>query len=252
MACLGSSSTAGKGQAFNWIAELERRPGNRRFRFRNFGVGGDLAYNALQRVGEVIAVHPAKVVVLIGANDVLALVSSGARRFYRIAKHLPADPSPEWFRENLRKIARQLKSETSADIALCSLAPIGEDLSDSDPFQGQLNRGIEEFSAIIREIGEEVGAAYVPFYEVMVRDISEAPVHAFKGQFLAIYRDAFRSLILRKTPDEIGAMNGWQYHSDGVHLNSRGGMIVADLVQQFIETVRDVDHLGAPDGAPPH
>jgi hypothetical protein len=54
VACLGSSSTAGKGQAFNWIIELQRRLGETRFAFRNFGVGGDLAYNALQRLSDVI------------------------------------------------------------------------------------------------------------------------------------------------------------------------------------------------------
>jgi hypothetical protein len=30
-------------------------------------------------------------------------------------------------------------------------------------------------------------------------------------------------------------LNGWRFHTDGVHLNSRGGMIVADLVQEFID-----------------
>ena len=86
VACLGSSSTAGKGQAFNWIGELQRRPQNQRFRFRNLGVGGDLAYNALQRVPEVIACRPQKVVVLIGVNDVLrwfqriSVASSESRR----------------------------------------------------------------------------------------------------------------------------------------------------------------------------
>ena len=54
VACLGSSSTAGKGQAFDWMAELRRRPGNGQFEFRNFGVGGDLAYNALQRLPDVL------------------------------------------------------------------------------------------------------------------------------------------------------------------------------------------------------
>jgi hypothetical protein len=30
-------------------------------------------------------------------------------------------------------------------------------------------------------------------------------------------------------------MNGWRFHTNGVHLNSRSGMIVADLVQEFID-----------------
>jgi hypothetical protein len=33
--CLGSSSTAGQGQAFGWIDELSRRPQNARFVFKN-------------------------------------------------------------------------------------------------------------------------------------------------------------------------------------------------------------------------
>jgi lysophospholipase L1-like esterase len=133
VACLGSSSTAGKGQAFNWIRELERRPRNQRFRFHNFGVGGDLAYNALQRLPDVLACCPEKVVVLVGGNDVLALVSRKVRRFFRISKHLPSEPSPKWFRENLRGIARRVKAETSAAVALCSLPPIGEAPSSADP-----------------------------------------------------------------------------------------------------------------------
>ena len=92
---------------------------------RNFGVGGDLAYNALQRPSQVIESNPQKIVVLIGANDVLGIVSAKLRKFYRFAKKLPQHSSPEWFRANLQTIVRRLKEDTSADLALCSLAPIG-------------------------------------------------------------------------------------------------------------------------------
>ena len=123
VACLGSSSTAGKGQAFDWIGELERRPGNTRFRFYNLGVGGDLASNALRRLPVLLAYRPEKVVILVGGNDVLALVSSRVRRILRIWKRFPCEPSPEWYRENVRAIARRLKNQTSAKIGLCSLWP---------------------------------------------------------------------------------------------------------------------------------
>jgi hypothetical protein len=61
VACLGSSSTAGKGQAFDWIAELRARPRNAQVEFKNFGVGGDLAYNALKRLPAVLACRPSNV-----------------------------------------------------------------------------------------------------------------------------------------------------------------------------------------------
>ena len=236
MACLGSSSTAGKGQAYDWIGELKRRPRNKGISFLNFGVGGDLAHNALQRLPAVLACHPSGVVVLIGGNDVLALVSKAARRFFRISKRIPTEPSPEWFRENLRAIARRLKMEVPATIGLCSLPPIGEDPASVNPFQGELNRRIEEYSAIIKEVAREESVGYLPVYEMMLAQIVAAPGRAFTSfRFLPFYRDAFRVLVLGKSPDEVARLNGWRFHTDGVHLNSRGGMIVADLVQEFID-----------------
>jgi hypothetical protein len=46
--------------------------------------------------------------------------------------------------------------------------------------------------------------------------------------------DAFRLLVLRWSLDEIADRNGWRFHTDGIHLNSRGGKLVADLVQTFV------------------
>ncbi len=54
--------------------------------------------------------------------------------------------------------------------------------------------------------------------------------------FLSFYRDAFRLLVLHRSLDEIAQKNGWRFHTDGLHLNSRGGKMLADLVQEFIST----------------
>jgi lysophospholipase L1-like esterase len=236
VACLGSSSTAGKGQAFNWIEALQNRLGEERFVLRNFGVGGDLAYNALQRLPQVIGSNPRKIVVLIGANDVLALVSAKVRRFYRLAKRLPRDPSPEWFRANLQIIAQRLKQMTSADLALCSLAPIGEDLNSTNPFQCEINSQIRKFSAIIQEVAAVENLYFIDVYEAFVAQMKDSRRRSLSEfRFLPFYRDAFRTLVFRKSPDEVSRLNGWDFHTDGVHLNSRGGLIIADLVEKFIE-----------------
>ena len=49
-----------------------------------------------------------------------------------------------------------------------------------------------------------------------------------------MYRDAFRLLVLHRSLDEIGEHYGWHFHSDGIHLNSHSGKILADLVQEFV------------------
>jgi lysophospholipase L1-like esterase len=209
------------------------------FIFAILELGGDLAYNALQRLSRVLASHPSMVIVWIGANDALASVSKKVRRFFRVWKHLPVDPSPGWFTENVRAIAFRLKQEVSVKIALCSLAPIGEDLSSADPFQSELNRHVEEYSAIIRAVALDQGIHYIPVYETIATELRKAPNRAFtEFRFAPFYRDAFRALVLRKSSDEIAQMNGWSFHTDGIHLNRRGGLIVADLVQRFLDEGR--------------
>jgi lysophospholipase L1-like esterase len=236
VACLGSSSTAGKGQAFDWIGELSRRPRNRNVRFRNFGVGGDLAYNALQRVPDAVASRPDKIVIWVGGNDVLTLVSPKVKRFLRFWKRLPQEPSPAWFRENIRAIAERLRADSRAKIALCSLPPIGEDPVSSHPVQRELNRFIGECNAIIADAARELAMSYLPLNEAIRAEIEVSPGKAFTSfALLPFYRDAFRMLVLGHSLDSVAAANGWRLHTDGIHLNRRGGLIVADVVQGFID-----------------
>jgi len=236
VACLGSSSTSGRGQAFDWIGQLERRPRNHELNFSNFGVGGDLAGDVLLRVPDVIAAAPDKVIVWVGANDVLASVSAKARRLFSLMKHGAEAPTPFSFHETLLSIVRRLKMGTEAQVALCSLAPIGEDPEPVNGFQLELNRRVAEYSAIIAHVARAERCAYIPVGEALAARIEDEPGRSYDGfDILPFYRDAFRSLALKQSPDEIGDRNGWRYHSDGVHLNGRAGLIAADLVQRFLE-----------------
>lgn len=235
VACLGSSTVAGKGEAFDWIGELEKRPHNKGFTFRNLGVGGDLAYNCLLRLPDVVATHPDRVVVIAGTNDILASVFAGVRRFYGGWKGLKREPSPEWFHENLVAIVRGLKEQTSAAIAVASLGEIGEDPASAHPVQRRLTELFAEYNGLIRDVARDEGVAYLPFYERLHALIAADPGQAFKKfSFLAFYRDAFRYFVLRRSGDAIAQANGWRVHVDGVHLNSRGGVLLADLVDGFL------------------
>src|SRR5690348_1787507 len=238
VACLGSSSTAGQGQAFGWIDELAGRPRNARFAFKNLGVGGDFAYDALQRVPAVVATRPDRIFVLVGANDVLAMVFPNVQRFLGgFMKRHSEEPSFEWFKQNLAAIVAPLRAQTRALIALSSLGPIGEAPGSTDPNQRRLNELVAKFSATIKETAAQHGTDYIPFYERLSAQIAASPGKALTTfRFLPIYGDTFRYFVLRKTSDEIGAANGWTFHVDGVHLNRRGGTILAGLVQDFLDS----------------
>lgn len=236
VACLGASATDATG-SYDWIRDLAERPNNASLRFYRFAEGGDLAYNGLQRLPDLIACHPDYVIVLLGDNDVLALISRKVAQFARLTKQLPRQPSPAWYRENIQAVVHRLKRDTSARIALCSLIPIGEDPGASNPFQAEANKRIAEFSAILKETAREEAVSYLPFYERLHELILASPGRAFTSfDFLPFYRDVFRQFVLRNSNDEIGRLNGWRFHRDGIHLNSRSGRILADLVQEFLDT----------------
>lgn len=238
VACLGSSTTAAKG-TYRWIDELAARPKNGRFQFANFGVGGDLSCHLAARLDPVVRIAPERAIVLIGTNDVLATVFPNFRRFTRAWKRIPAEPSPAHFKDNLELITRRLRAETPATIALGSLAPIGEALRSSDAIQAQLNDLVAAYNGVIANVASCGGFYYVPFYErfrdQLVRSPTAKPFTRFS--FAAFYRDyLFREMILRRSFDEIAQSNGWQSHIDGIHLNTRGGRILTDAVQEFLDS----------------
>jgi lysophospholipase L1-like esterase len=240
VACMGSSTTASKG-TYGWIAELESRPQNSRFRFVNFGVGGDLSFDTVRRLRPVIGTRPDRVIILIGANDILASVFPTFRRIVRLWKGLPREPSAPRFEENLELITRRLRRETDARIALSSLAPVGEDPHSRDPVQSRLNDLYAAYNGAIRDVASREGTYYIDFYESF-RDELER-LHTAKPftrfSFASFYRDYLvREMILRRSFDEISRINGWQLHIDGVHLNTRGGRILTQAVQQFLDSPR--------------
>jgi lysophospholipase L1-like esterase len=218
------------------IADLRGRPENAAVTFLNFGVGGDLAFNARERLPAVLRRRPDKLVVLVGGNDVLTRASSKLKRFLGKWKRLPREPSAAWYEDNLRQIARDAK-RSGAQVALCSLVPIGEAPDSDEPFQAEINRLLDEYASIIRRVAMEDGATYVPVYERILEQIRSRPGQAFRDvEILSMYRDAFRLLVLRWTLDEIAERNGWRFHTDGIHLNSSAGRIIADTVQEFVHS----------------
>jgi lysophospholipase L1-like esterase len=238
VACVGSSTTAAKG-TYRWIAELESRPQNGRFRFVNLGVGGDLSFNIVRRLRHVIEIQPDRVIILIGTNDILASVFPNFRRMVRLWKGLSDEPTVQRFRDNVSLITQELRQETDARIALSSLAPVGEAPHSIDPVQSRLNELFAAYNGAIREVSSREGTDYIGFYEAF-QDALESSKTAkpfSRFSFPSFYRDYLvREMILRRSFDEISRINGWEFHIDGIHLNTRGGRILAEAVQRFLDS----------------
>lgn len=232
--CFGASLTAGT-VSCNYLDLLAERPALAGCRFINHGVNGDLAWNGLQRLDAVIADRPDDVTILIGTNDVNATLSERNLIRYKAFNHLPAEPTLAWYEENLRAIVARLKAETSARLAMASLAPIGEDLAH------EANVKIAQYNAVVRRIAGEEGAAYLPFNEALLAYLRDHEADRAGLPPPLAYRDGLHNtgnaLALHATGlswDEISRRNGLLVLTDTLHINSVGAGMLADLIERWL------------------
>lgn len=226
--CAGDSITHGV-VSVNYVEMLESRlPG---WDFSNAGVNSELAYNLVDRLEPIIALDPKVVTVLIGTNDVNATFGLRSVLGYLALHRLPEVPNILFYRENLTLIARRLKAETRARVAFLSIPPIGE-----DPRHYAYLR-TEEYARVVAEVAEAEGVAYLPLRERMVSYLESVPRrdHIPFAHFARAQNGSARShFLLGKSFDEVSASNGFHLLVDGIHLNTHGASMVADLVEDFI------------------
>ena len=226
--CAGASTIHGR-ISFDVVDLLQHRLGQD-FDFVNAGKNGDLAYNLLQRLGPIIAVQPDYLVILVGTNDVSASLDPKAARTFIQWKGLPTWPSIEWYGENLRGIVRTLKDKTHARIALSSLQVLGEDL------ESPANQRVATYNAIVKTVTEEERIDYLPFFETQVeflRRVQSGPGRRHEGNALML-KAMYQRYALGRSFDAISAANGFQLLTDGIHLNSRGGGMLAEQIEAFL------------------
>jgi acyl-CoA thioesterase I len=230
--CAGDSITRGA-VSVDYVSMLAARMPD--WDFVNAGVNGELAFNLAQRMEDIVALDPDSVTVLIGTNDVNATFGFRAALGYMAVKRLPERPSPYFFRENLVGIVRTLKRETRARIALFSIPPIGE-----EPGHYAYLR-TEDYSQIIQSVAKEEGAEYLPLRERLCSYIEGLPPTSvrplgFRGFGAAAMRAGRMQRYLGKSLDEISASNRFHILVDGVHLNTHGAMVAADLAESFLRS----------------
>jgi lysophospholipase L1-like esterase len=230
--CAGASVTQGN-MGVGYVDLLEARLGHL-FQFANAGRNGDLAFNLAERLDAVVALQPDAVVLQIGTNDVNASLAPEVAERYRRIKKLPSRPDRDFYRDNLLRILRRLGTETSARVAILSLPPIGEDLESTS------NRQVRSYNEVLRAAVAAEGIGYLPVYERMAEALvaqpsprAAPPANRLIGQALV------QRYLLGRSFDRIAASNGYQFLTDGIHLNSRGAAVVADQIEDWL--VKGVD-----------
>lgn len=206
-----------------------------RFILLNAGVNSHLAWNLLERLGEIIDCQPSIITVLIGTNDANAATSEKEGMAYVKNMKLPCLPNLTWFRETLLSIVKRLQNETSASIALLSIPTIGE-VPDHPAFKLSLDYG-----KTVKEVAIKTGVTYLPLQEQMVAYLESnpgSPKYPIEKGRVQMLLSIFKRYLLGRSWDSIAEEAGFRLHSDYLHLNSLSARMVADMIIQFIKSTQ--------------
>jgi acyl-CoA thioesterase I len=199
----------------------------------NAGINGQLAYNLLQRLDEVVACQPDVVTVLIGTNDVNATFSQEWEDSYRKERQLPEKPTLAWYRLNVERIIDRLRAETDAQIVILDLPMLGEDLA------SEMNRRVADYNAVLRAIATEKRVPCLPLRErlgaLLPQNRTPPPYEGKKGPVVRVW---IKHFMQRKSWNTVSADHGLELLTDHIHLNDRAAAVVAALIGDYLEDLR--------------
>jgi lysophospholipase L1-like esterase len=241
--CIGDSITHGRTSS-DYVTLLQKRFRPKGYRFINAGLNGELAYNVRQRLDAVIACRPSWITLMIGTNDAYAMLSTSNAHETMDQMGLPERPTRDTFRRYLTDICLQLRTATTASLALLSLPPLGE-----DPAHPAFEM-TAAYSRIIQAVACETGNTYLPVHERMCAYLDGQS--GLVRRSFDEYRDGMglavkvRRFLLHQSFDRISQRNGFALLTDFFHLNTTGATIVADAVAEFITSGGAHDSIGTP------
>ncbi|RXZ72528.1 SGNH/GDSL hydrolase family protein [Agromyces albus] len=229
IACVGDSITRGVMSA-DWVRLLSDDLGDAA-QVINAGVGGDLAENVLRRLDDVIACNPDVVTVLVGTNDVAALISNEWMRGYERAQKPSERPSIEVYRRMLERIVARLRYETEAQIALLEIPILGEDLGSAE------NERVRAYNAVVHAVADTAGVSVLPLFQPMA-DVLPKGHRAphFGGSKRLMGRAMIRHLLLRQSWESIARRYGFALLVDHVHLADAAAQLIEGQVARFVCT----------------
>ena len=226
--CAGDSITHGFMSA-NYVRMLMDDLGPRGYEFVNAGISGDLAFNLLPRLDDVVGCRPDVVTVLIGTNDAAAHIDEKWRLSYMRHQRLPQTPTLDWYRTTLLEIVRRLKADTCAQIALLEIPPIGENL------QSVHNHWVERHNQAIRDVGAVTGVRVLEVHGRLVALLPPGRRPApFDGSKKLMARALAGKFLGHKSWNDISSKNNLTILTDQIHLNEVGARVVAELIEEFL------------------
>ena len=231
--CVGDSITHGVISA-NYVDLLVTRYATHGYEFVNAGINGNLAWNVLQRLDDVIACQPHDITLLIGTNDVNATYSDQMQALYLKEQHLPEPPTLAGYRQHVEQILDRLQAETQARIAVIQIPLLGEDPS------SEMNQRVDQYNQALQSITATRGIPLLPLNDRMKAKLPQPHTPpAYTGNLSLMSWSLLRHEVLRQSWDTVSQAHQLTLLTDHIHLNDRAALLVVELVDGFLNPSQD-------------
>ncbi|MFA6060603.1 MAG: GDSL-type esterase/lipase family protein [Taibaiella sp.] len=207
----------------DYLSILRQRLKGQHYEFVNAGQVGDTSEGLLKRIDkDVLADDPNFITILIGAND--------ARQ------DIEPKQAIESYRHTIEAIIFKIRDKTNAPVALISIAPLGENPHSSK------NKTVEQYNVVLKDMAVKHNLGYLPLFEklmpALINKVSSDTSDFKLNLATALIKPAFKKYILRKSCDAISTSKGFSILTDGIHINDKAGNILADLIQEWLLSVK--------------
>lgn len=126
-------------------------------RVRNRGIAGDISFGVLNRMDEVLSSRPAKLFIMIGAND--------------IGRKIPLSVTVANYQKILKTV-REKSPETK--IYVQSVLPINDKLINRKYYTGT-NGEIRKMNAELRQLAEKNAVPFIDLYQIFADEAGQLP-----------------------------------------------------------------------------
>ena len=197
----------------------------------NAGINGDTTINLLRRFKrDVVPYRPNLVVILVGLNDLTTAYGWPSNRaYYRFIKHVPIALTPILFARAYRCLIAEVRRNTSAQLALCTLTTVGELLD--DPFQAY----IDTYSTVVRALAEREQLPLIDLRSAFRAALAEDPRDGPPYHIWTPLLDTAAIRLRGRSYAELGARRGYRLLCDGAHLAEAGAALVAETMLPYVQ-----------------
>jgi lysophospholipase L1-like esterase len=216
----------------------------------NASRSADTGQALLGRIDESLREYrPHWVILAVGANDVwrpwLSRRSLGWWLWFQY-RRLAQGQRPTTDLDQFAAIYGALLDKVQhagAEVLACTVSPLGEQLT------SPLNRQLARVNGVIKQVAAERRVFLADVWQAFVDELAVQPNHArYVGAgWLSGWLDRWR--LRSKSPDELSRRRGLHLTFDGIHLNSRGADLWANVILAALARAQETTVVPTPSGS---